>query len=346
MNPPKMLDKSMIFKPIYKLKQDILTPSSFMAGCQKLSEFVYKYSKETALIMLVFNAISILSSHFAQIQGLKKSSRENKDYLITQEAKECGLDIVFTILPPFAIDNFLKKQIDGGKITTKSIQEKMVKYVAPCAGASKEDLYHTDHLLPVKVQVNMLADKCIGGMLNSKKTPKSMMNVLKQAKKFTDSKMPDFNAKVPTPSLENLVIDFEESAKAVKPEIPRDVLEKFYHGSSYDDIFGFRNGVLILAALGYTVLASCVITPILKNLLSNRAYSKQLKKMGETRESIKRKERYKSLDINREPDVFSGFAKTYNNSSGITYYKTAPQSKKEVFNTFNSVLSQQKGLRI
>ena len=44
---------------------------------------IFEKSKEMPVIMLGLNAISTLSSHISQINGLRKSKRENKDYLIT-----------------------------------------------------------------------------------------------------------------------------------------------------------------------------------------------------------------------------------------------------------------------
>ena len=341
---PKMSDKSVIFKPLYKLKHNVLNTAAVISACQNLSEFVFKYSKETALIMLVFNAISIITSHLAQISGLRKSNRENKDYLVTQEYLELGLDVLLTIVPPFFLDNFLKKQIDGGKITTKSMKEKMVRYVAPSVGASRDDLYHTDHITPVSVQLNNILDKLYGALIDNKKTPKSIKDKLTIMQENVKSKLPDINAKVPTPSLEDIVVDFEERAK--KSEIPDEVLKNFYHNSAYEDIWGMRSGLLVLSAIGYTVLASCVITPIIKNKLANFTYSRQLKRMGETKESLKRKERFAftkgTVCDKLNAPVFSNMYKSNNYNASIP--KNNPD--KNIFNSFTAYSSKAGRLKI
>ncbi len=349
MKLPKMPDKSAIFKPLYKLRHNVFNTAAIMSVCQNLSEFVFKYSKETALIMLVFNAISIITSHFAQISGLKKSRRENKDYLITQEYLELGLDVLLTIAPPFFLDNFLKKQIDGGKITTKSMREKMVRYVAPAVGAGRDDLYHTDHLTPARVQWYNILDKVCGMFADNKKTPTKLKDKLKIAQDNIKSKLPDVNAKVPTPSLEDIVVDFEERAK--KSEIPDEVLKHFYHGSAYEDIWGMRSGLLVLSAIGYTILASCVITPVIKNKIANYTYAKQLEKIGETKESIKRKERFaftkKPAFNNLNNNVFMDMNEAYNQKTSLNANKSInPSDKNDVFKSFASIASFSGKLRI
>lgn len=345
--------KSYIFKPLSKLKNEILTPSNLRTQCQRFSNFVFKYSKETAFIMLGFNAISILSGHLAQIGGLKRSKRENKDYLITQEKQEMLLDTVFTVIPPFLIDNFLKKKIDGGKIITKSMEDKLIDYVVPCVGASKDDLYFTEHLPPLKEQGAAFAEKLLGAVSGSKVFDKKPMapvkEVLIKAKNAAHSVLPDINQSVPMPNLEDFVIDFEESAKL--GEVPRDVLKNFYHGSGYQDIWGMRNGLLIMSTLAYTAVASCIITPILKNKLSNYSYSKRLKKMGETKESIKRKQHFSFTKTPVKKPANSVFTTPeFSNASTqpdrSIYNNLKPIDNKPVFSGFNSVYAKSAGMKI
>ena len=64
------------------------------------------------------------------------------------------------------------------------------------------------------------------------------------------------------------------------------------NGRAFDDLGHSRNGMLIMATLAYTILATNIIMPILKNKLTNRTYKKELELKGETPESIRRKKRY------------------------------------------------------
>ena len=116
-----------------------------------------------------------------------------------------------------------------------------------------------------------------------------------------------------------------------------------------------------MAAIGYTIVVSNIVLPILKNKFSNYMYNKQLAKMGETKESIKRKNRYNNLsqttEVKAKENVFNVFS---NSDNSITPEKVPDRSiysnliyeqfeNKNVFNELNSfsrISSQSNGLRI
>lgn len=283
---------------------------AFKGCCQKLTDFVYNNSKETALIMLIFNSVSILSGHISQIGGLKKSDRENKDYLITQEKKELGLDILLSVIPPFLINNWLMKKIDSGKIATKSSIEKLKKIVAPGAGAAEEDLFCTDHIIPVKQQVLSLTEKISGALLRSGKAPKSIATSMQKLNTFAKTHLPDPNAKVPSPTLENIATDFDN----IRRKMPRNLTDQLYHGSAVDELMGQRNGLLIMATIGYSIIASNILMPILKNKLTNRAYEKEHSTEDISQEALSRRSRFKFNDIKQDKagsPVFNDFFYKY-----------------------------------
>jgi len=74
-----------------------------------------------------------------------------------------------------------------------------------------------------------------------------------------------------------------------------------------------------MAAIGFTILASNVIIPILRNKLANKIYDIQLKKTGETQESLKRKKRYNALtttiEINNKNNIFNTFSNADNTTT-------------------------------
>ena len=227
--------------------------------------------------MLVFNAISILSSHISQIGGLKRSKRENKDYLINQEWKELGLDLLLTIVPPFVLNNYLMKKFDSGEWTTRSARKYLIDTIAPTVGASRKELYNTDHIKPFKETVVDSFQELIRSVKKSGKLPKGLNSKIP---------MPPTKVinKIPMVSMEDITTDFDLVRKGQ--------FKAFRNGKAYDEINGQRNGLIILATIAYTVLASNVIMPILKNKLANHSYKKKLEKMGETPESMKRKKRF------------------------------------------------------
>lgn len=331
MKTPKSFLQDNILVPAYQFRKTYISRSALFKCCKKVANFIFDKSKETALIMLFFNAVSIISSHIAQINGLKKSKRENKDYLITQELQELGLDLVFTIIPPFMLNNFLMKKLDSGQWTTKSSREHLLYTITPTVGASREDLYSTAHIKPVKETLGNLVAQFTNMLHKIKNLPKPIAQLIKFVEKNPYVRLPDPNKAIPMASLEDITTDFDVIRKRA--------FEGFYNGSAYDEISGQRNGMLILATLGYTILASSIITPILKNKLANRSYEKRLKKMGETPESIARKKRFEYTNYSFEDNssTFNIFSNYDNSISSDSKADSVKKDVKQVAETINKV---------
>ncbi len=353
-NPVKYL-QDLVIVPVYKFYKNFLSKNARHSYCKNIANFIFNYSKETALIMLFFNAVSILSSHIAQIGGLKKSKRENKEYLISQEKKELGLDLILTIIPPFLLNNFLKKKLDAGLLTTPEAREKLINIAAPVVGVARDELYSTDHIRPIKETVSSVLSRGTTAIMQNKKTPKFLFNSVKNLDKKLKSTLPNYALKLPAPNLEDICTDFNNLAKDKR--ISPKVLKQFRNGSAYDELCGQNNGILIMATIAYTILASNIIMPILKNKLANKEYEKQLAKMGETKESIKRKKRFEynnfpviKVEENSTFNIFSNSDNTTstNNPNKISPH-ISPPVKENIFSEFNpymNISSQPIGLRI
>lgn len=333
MHSPFETFQNKVIVPIFEFKKKYLSKSTLNKITKKTSNFIFKYSKETALIMLGLNAVSILSSHICQIGGLRKSKRENKDYLITQEKNELLLDLLLTIIPSFMLNNALKKKLESGLITTKDARNKLINVVAPIVGASKDELYNIDYMTPVRETIGHSLSEIIDYLTKKfKGTPFGESVKLKKFNTYLKSKLPDYVTKFKTPNLEVITTDFDNLV--MENKVSKNILSKFKNNSAYDELYGLNNGLLIITNIAYTILASNLIMPIIKNKLSNRTYEKQLKAMGETRESLKRKKRYTFVYQPPTDDIFTQFTKRNN---------TGP------FNTFepyNRISSQSLGLRI
>ena len=359
MKTPLRLFQNFIFVPLHKFHKNFLSRTARGKFFSTVTDFIFDCSKETALIMLFFNAVSIISSHISQIGGLKKSKRENKDYLINQEKQELSIDLVLTIIPPFILNNFLKKKLESGKITTQEARDKLINVVAPVVGVSRDELYSTEHLRPIKETVASLTSKTSELILKKcKKLPIKVEDAIRSVDKKAKSFLPDPATMLPFVTLEDIACDFDNLAK--EKRISSGILKKFRNGSAYDDLCGQNNGILILTTIAYSILASNIIMPILKNKLSNRSYAKQLEKIGETKESIKRKKRYEftNVPINSEKDskLFEVFSNSDNSTTkaekdnifASDKIKESSQISKP-FNSFDSyskIASQSIGLRI
>ena len=327
----ELLSKN-IFGPLYKFRKKFLSRSALYNICNKMANFIFEKSKDVPIIMIALNALSIFSSHLAQINALKKSNRENKDYLINQERIELGLDLVLTTVFPSMINNALRKKLEGGEFTTRITEYNLKNIVAPAAGVTEKELCDTSHILPfwksVKNSINSLGLAIKGKM---KSQPKELWDFLKV-------KEPDLNAAVPTAKLFDIAIDADVSKKSG--------FKNLYNGKAFDDMVGAVDGTLIISTILYLILVSNVVMPIIKNLLANRAYKKQLEKTGETPESLQRKMKYDALKTDiavKNNNIFKEF--TNNNpvkkvTKSDLYYKgnADNQYKNNIFNTFNSNL--------
>ena len=343
--------KKNVFGPAYRFHRDYLSRNARHNNIYKpIANFIYEKSQEMPVIMLGLNAISTLSSHLSQINGLRKSKRENKDYLITQEIGELGFDLALSIIPPFILNNYLTKKIDSGNLITRSAKKNLEEYVAGTVGAMDDDLYNIDHIIPFREQVRNTKNSLLLSLKKNNKIPKKLLSRI-------NVEEIDLNKKIPGIKLEELTIDCDKRLKIR----PKEFQKKFYNGSAHSELVGQRNGLLMMAAIGYTIVVSNIILPILKNKFSNYMYNKQLEKMGETKESLKRKNRYNNLsqttEVKSEENVFNIFSNSDNTTtvgkvpdrniySNLMYERFENKNVFNDVNNFSRISSQSNGLRI
>lgn len=291
-----------VLSKIYNFKNKYLSLSMIESIGEKVSNFIFKRSADTAFVLLVLNAISTITSHLAQIGGLKKNKRENSDYLINQEWQELGLDMVFTIIPPFILNNFLMKKLDSGEWTTRSAREKLIRTIAPTVGVGQDDLYNTQHINSFRETAGSfiagVLDKIENKLLNDREHPQFIDDAIAFARRNRFIRVIDPNRQVPLAGMENIATEFDE--------IRGKAFQGFHNGSAYDEICGQRNGILVLAAITYTVIASAVITPIIKNKLSNRSYKKHIEKLKKM--NIENFHKYKVLPPRNDNGIFDAFS--------------------------------------
>ena len=331
--PLKILQKHLI-APVYNFFDTYINVQMLEHECNKVSNFIYNKSRETAVILLTLNAISTISSHISQIIGLKRNKRDNGDYLITQEWEELGLDLIFTIIPPFILNKFLMKKLYLGEWTTKSTKEALQKEILPAIGASEEiDLYSSQEIVPLKETIGGMTAEMIQKIRKMKKVPKPVIKLCNLLEKNKNVRIPDPNRAVPKCALEHLTTEYDK-----------------HKGSSLGkSILNERKGLLILAAISYTVIASCIITPIIKNKLSNKHFDKKMEKEKLRLSKLPKSVIYKYNDIfetQSETEIFGIFRDKIPNEEKSNISKSPPNNLFEEFNTYNKNYSQSSGLRI
>ncbi len=329
MRTPMQFLEDYVLKPGHDFCVNYLGRNARHKYFQGIAKTIFNLSEELPVIMLGCNAISIASSHIAQYQGLKKSDRENKEYLMKQELVEGVADLALNIIPPFMINNALTKQLDAGTLSTKSSRENLRYIIAPTAGVNQSELYSTNHLTPTTKIIKNMYNNFKLFLRKKKLIPEKLMGKIK----FVE---PDLNKGVPVPKMEEITKKFDR--------IRKEKFDGFYNGSAYDEICGQRNGMLLMVAIGYGIIATNIIMPIIKNLITNHFSKKEKIRQYNSKENIERRARYSNLRWEEKPlektnlDLFS--------NTNINKPITKLNSNPNIFTTFSGRTSQSNRLRI
>ena len=283
----KASDVVHLMKFVYK---KFLCPTALAKGTKKFSSFVYKHSFSPALMMIFFNSFGIISSHLSQINGLRKSNRENKDYLINQEKKELFLDSLLTVIPPFIINRLIGNKFKAGKWASPEQLKLLETEISAVTGTVDEDFYA---VMPLSFRETFTKF-----VENTKEKIKDSNYFTQEFKDKIEIHPGVKNKKIPGDDLENIFLKFDNIMKGQAP--------KMRNGFAYDEFMTCRSGIITIATLAYTMVAMSIIMPILKNKLANNTYKKELARIGETPESIRRKKRFA---YNENP--------VYNTNSGL-----------------------------
>lgn len=355
MKTPIGLVRRYIFSPLENLPENFLRKVNISKILKKVSNAAFEISKDTALVMLFCDAISILSSHNEQINGLKKSNRENKDVLIAQEKIERSLDLALTIIPPTLLTRAIKNKLEGFEVTTHKAEDLVFNYVGPGVGAHRAELKSTEYIRSLTENAIRGIGKASTAIGNNKRLSPKAQEPFKRFGSFCKSRIPDLDNMYLPRSIEEVTAYFDDMGHRVSPTIK----SKLRNGSAYDEIQGMVNGLCIASVIGYSILVSNVLMPILKNKISRKNRDKELAKMGETRESIKRKKRFAYTQIEpvkAEQNIFDKFdtfdspniKKEIKVEQKQTYTTITPYPKSKTFETFNTYdrISQSTGLRI
>lgn len=334
MKTPIQFIEDTILKPGHDFCVNYLGKTARHKYFQGIAKTIFNLSEELPVIMLGCNAISIASSHIAQYQGLKKSNRENKDYLMKQELVEGVADIGLNIIPPFMINNALTKRLDAGTLSTKSSRENLRYIIAPTAGVNQAEIYSTEHLTPTTKIVKNMYNNFKLFLRKKKLIPEKLMGKIK----FVE---PDINTKVPVPKMEEITKKFDRIRKGK--------FDGFYNGSAHDEICGQRNGMLLMVAIAYGIVATNVIMPIIKNLITNHFSKKEKIRKYNSQESIDRRARYtnlKLLDNTLEKPTLDIHTLAIPTQTTTATRIAKPLTQKNIFSTFNGISSQSNRLRI
>ena len=260
MKTPIDLAKKFIFIPLENLPEKFLKKVNISKILKNASDAAFEISKDTALVMLFCDAISILSSHNEQIKGLKKSNKDSKETLIELERIERNLDLALTIVPPTLLNRAIKKKLESFQVTTKKAEDLMFNYIGPGVGAHKTELKSTEYMRPLTEKAIRAVAKFTGAISNNKKLNPKTQEQFSKISNFCKSKIPDLNNMYIPRSIEEVTSYFDDMSHRVSPTIK----SKLRNASAYDEIQGMVNGLCVASVIAYSILVSNVLMPILK----------------------------------------------------------------------------------
>ncbi len=229
---------------------------------QSFATWVYKkYAQDSAKALLHLGAVGWILSSLAQLFMIttnKDISKEKKKFLIPQEASDglvnVGLYYTITSAIKYLADNF----VEDAKIYTKNTHEIVSKIKANIVsipsyiGGARDDLKKA-------------------GLVTEKEAKKAVSSFYAGLKKYLKTyKDPIPDESYFTKCLENSPFDF---SKVKNRKFLLDLLEK-----GEKEFKGLKTGVGTIATIGASVLASSVITPIVRNKIANKFQDKSLRK--------------------------------------------------------------------
>ncbi len=325
MRTPIKLLSDYVIEPVYNFHKNFLGKEARHRYLQGFANTIFKISADLPLIILGCNALAIASSHIAQYRGLKKSNRENKEYLMKQEKIEGVADILLNTIPAFTIKNALTRKLESGQWSTESYRNNLKLTVAAAAGVTQDELCSTEHLTTAKESAKNIWNSTKLFLRRKKLIPKKLMGKFNFVEK-------DLNKRIPSVTTLEVAMKADASQKAG--------FDGFYNRSAVSEIAGQTKGMEMMVAIGYGIIASNILMPIIKNVVSNELNKREIKKKYNSKESIERRERYGSLQLETKPLEKSTLKLTpqTTHTSNIT--------KPAIFSTFNGNISQSNGLRI
>ena len=326
MKTPVKILSDYIIEPIHNFHKDFLGREARHRYLQGFANTIFKISADLPLIILGCNALAIASSHIAQYRGLKKSNRENKEYLMKQEKIEGVADILLNTVPAFTIKNALTRKLESGEWSTESYRNNLKFTVAAAAGVSQDELCSIEHLTTAKESAKNIWNSTKLFLRRKKLIPKKLMGKFNFVEK-------DINAKIPSVSTLEVAMKADAAHK--------EGFNGFHNRSAVAEIPGQTKGIEMMVAIGYGIIASNILMPIIKNLVSNELNKKEIKKKYNSKESIERRARFDSLQLEAKPLEKSTLKLTQ-----TTPIYNSNATKPAIFSTFNGNTSQSTGLRI
>lgn len=237
-------------------------------ACRDFSTWVCKhYAQDHAKGLIHLSALGWLFSSLAQIGMIKTNkdiSPEKKKFLIPQEMADCALNVSLLYTICEAVKKYADGFIENGKYYTPLTQE-IVKEIQPTTNATNSF---------VKGICDDLYSRKLIDAKNSKQQVSDFYNgLIKFMESFGNA---DITRDTDFETLKKFKGVIKDIEKYKLYDNRNALIQQLKKGQT--EFTGYKGGVGTIAVILASVLASSIITPIVRNEIANKSQKKAIKK--------------------------------------------------------------------
>lgn len=237
------------------------TPSLYQRA---LAQIYKSYSHDVGKALVHMGTIGWLFSALAQVTMIatnKNIEKKEKKFLIPQEIADGAINVGLFFTISKLIKDYADNLVESGKISLETTEQILSKF--------RNDNQTRSNW------VEGIIEKYTESVKNNNTLSAiEKKDILKKSKQYR------------TLFYEKTIGELEKSAKPSSlaaianknnTTVNKELLNLLKHGQK--EFHGFKNGVGVIAAIGASVLASNIITPVCRNIVANKFQDKYKKKI-------------------------------------------------------------------
>ncbi len=237
------------------------TPSLYQRA---LAQIYKSYSHDVGKALVHMGTIGWLFSALAQVTMIatnKNIEKKEKQFLIPQEIADGAINVGLFFTISKLIKDYADNLVESGKISLETTEQILSKF-------------RNDNQTRSNWVEGILEKYTESVKNNNTLSAIEKKDILKKSKQYR------------TLFYEKTIGELEKSAKSSSlaaianknnTTVNKELLNLLKHGQK--EFHGFKNGVGVIAAIGASVLASNIITPVCRNIVANKFQDKYKKKI-------------------------------------------------------------------
>lgn len=232
---------------------------------QKSLAHIYKlYSNDVGKALVHMSTIGWLFSSLAQITMIatnKNMDKKEKKFLIPQETADCVVNVGLYYTICKLIKDYTDNLVESGKISLETTEKILSKFRNDNQTCSNWVRGITEKYVEGIKSDNALSKNEINDILKKENQYRTLFyeKTIKELEKATNQ------------------VGLSTLTKKNCSNANKEMLNLVKKGQK--EFLGFKNGVGVIAAIGASVLASNIITPVCRNIVANNFQNKYKNKM-------------------------------------------------------------------